>query len=162
MTRSPGIPWTTSSSIEMQMLAGKPRYPLKDGLAPALRMWASARASSWAVVTPGLRDSSISASTSATMRPACRIRSISSRDFRVTIAPILALRGRCRPDCREKVVADPLDRPGAVNDLEGAQAPVMRHDLVQRAELLSQPGLNCRWLVVGTLVQFGAIHVASA
>src|SRR5688500_10859736 len=49
-------------------------------------MWASASRSRWPVVTPGLSSLSTSARTSAAIRPARRIRSISARDLRVTMS----------------------------------------------------------------------------
>ena len=53
------------------------------GDAPGARMWRSARRSSSAVETPGLRFSSTRARTSATIRPADRIFAISAFDLRV-------------------------------------------------------------------------------
>src|SRR5437588_911802 len=51
--RGPGIPCTTSSFTEVQMLAGNPRDPRNDGSPPNSRIRASAIRSSWAVVAPG-------------------------------------------------------------------------------------------------------------
>ena len=45
MTRLPGMPWTISSFTEVQMQPGKPRYPLKVGTAPCLRISRLATAS---------------------------------------------------------------------------------------------------------------------
>ena len=56
---------------------------LERGVAPAARMWRSARRSSSAVETPGRSSDSTSARTSATIRPARRIRSISAADLTV-------------------------------------------------------------------------------
>src|SRR6266705_7067940 len=85
--RLPGIPWTTCSFTEVQMVPGKPRYPLNDGKAPSPVMILSAIASRSAVVIPG-RTSSISRSTvRAVMRPERRINSISWGDFNTIIGP---------------------------------------------------------------------------
>ena len=82
-----GIPWTTSLLSDVQMVPGNPRYPLNEGTAPQSRMKDSASASRSAVVRPGRTEATSSSMVKATMRPAWRMRSISSGDLRMIMVP---------------------------------------------------------------------------
>jgi hypothetical protein len=57
--RSPGMPCTTSSFTDAQIVAGNggTPYPRNDGMPPCERMCSSASASSCPVVTPGAQAS---------------------------------------------------------------------------------------------------------
>ena len=81
-------------------------------------MWRSASRSRWPVVTPGLSSDSTRARTSATIRPARRIFSISRRDLRVTISGP-------RP---------PVERPAASSAAMTPRRLVDRLAAVDRAE----------------------------
>src|SRR5262245_40556227 len=75
------MPCTTIELGEVQIEPGKPRYPLKDGVAPCERMYFSAASSSSLVVTPGrARERSICRQR-AWIRPASAISSICSEVF---------------------------------------------------------------------------------
>src|SRR5262245_47874210 len=119
-------------------------------------MWRSARRSRWPVVTPGFSSASTRAKTSATIRPAWRIFSISRRDLRVTMSG--SLRGGVRgPD---HVAGHVLDRLAAVDRDEHASFAVMVDHVRERRQLLGHPGPDGRLLVVGPLDQLGAVEVA--
>ena len=81
-TRSPGMPWTTSSLTEMHNVAGKPWYPRNDGVAPRSSMWAWAMASTSFVVMPARVPSADARSAEPVTRPARRIARMSSLDLR--------------------------------------------------------------------------------
>src|SRR5436190_9874007 len=81
------MPWTTCSLTETQIEAGNPRYPLNEGVAPSSRMTSSATVSSSRVTIPGRTASSTASMVAATTRPARRILSISSGDFRMIMRP---------------------------------------------------------------------------
>ena len=76
-------------------------------------MWASARASRWAVLTPGLSSDSTSARTSATTRPARRIVATSAGDLRVTVID-------CGPRRGQERVGHLGHRPAAVDRAQEA------------------------------------------
>src|SRR3989304_5034445 len=121
-------------------------------------MYRSAIRSRWAVETPGLSSDSTSARTSATIRPARRILSISPRDFRVTTSAPLP--GREQP--AQQIVGDLLDGPGTVDRFQHARAAVVIYDIVERRHL---PG-EARAARVGSIarprVELRAVHVADA
>ena len=71
----------TSSFTEIHALAGKPAYPLNEGLAPSERMYRSIAASISAVVMPGLTSFPPTISAFFVILPASRINSISAGDF---------------------------------------------------------------------------------
>ena len=71
--RDPGIPCTTSSFTEAQIVLGNPWYPLKAGFAPQLVIYFSAILSNSSVLTPGLTASFNSTNVSATILPASRM-----------------------------------------------------------------------------------------
>ena len=79
--RAEGMPWTTSSLIEMQTVAGKPRYPLNAGVAPRSRMNASTTSSISRVDVPALASVRRRSTTSARMRPPSRMSVISRSDL---------------------------------------------------------------------------------
>src|SRR5438876_4911207 len=88
-----GIPCTISSFTEAQIVAGNgrdeaPRYPLKEGVAPCSAMYCSATRSRSRVVRPGATDSRTRLIVPATIRPAVRILSSSSGDFRMIIGSL--------------------------------------------------------------------------
>ncbi len=111
--RGEGIPWTISSSIEMQSVLGKPYRPLNDGTAPSWpRMNFSAAASRSSVVMPGRTIWRIRSSVPATIRPARAMISISREDLSVIICPARAsLVRRCPRWCPPRGSA--AGRPGA-------------------------------------------------
>ena len=86
--RDDGIPWTTCSFTDAQMVAGYPWYPLNAGSAPASRNRRSARASTSAVVTPGAIIAASSASTRATSALTRASRSSSAADRQVIIVAV--------------------------------------------------------------------------
>ena len=121
-------------------------------------MCASAMASRWAVETPGRSSASIWSRTSATTRPAWRIRSISARDLRVTIvrpapAPLSA-------SISASVTASIGCRPSTV--VRTPWRAVVLDDLEERRDLLGHPGPDGRLLVVGALDERRAVEVADA
>ncbi len=93
-------------------------------------MCASASASRWAVETPGLSSASIRSRTSATIRPARRIRSISARDLRVTMSG--------GPD---RAVGRPASRPSVTSSI-GRRPSTMRSAPVAGSARRPRPG--CR------------------
>src|SRR2546425_2512413 len=108
-----GMPCTTSSFTEMQMLAGNPRYPKNDGLPPRARMYRSAIAFNWVPVTPGRTARTTSRRASAASTPARRICSISAGVFKMTIAVrvVIAFRaGLCILLPRTRPRLDDLDQ----------------------------------------------------
>src|SRR4051794_32366490 len=110
-------------------------------------MWRSAIRSSSPVETPGFNSDSTSARTSATIRPAWRIFSISRRDFRVTISD--ALRGGVRR--HENLGGDLLDRSPAVDRGEDPGLAVVVDDFLERRELFVHPAADRVLFVVGPL-----------
>jgi len=88
-----GMPCTISSLIEAQMEAGKPRYPLKEGIAPSCSMMREAIFSSSAVVMPGRTTSRKRSWTWATMRPAWRMSANSREDLRTIILTLHVFAG---------------------------------------------------------------------
>src|SRR6476646_5516021 len=108
----------------------------------------SAIRSRWPVVTPGLSSASTRARTSATIRPAWRIFSISRRDLRVTTSGPHRSFVVGGPD---DVAADVLDRLPAIDHGEDPGLPVVVHDVVERRQLLGQAVADGRLLVVGPL-----------
>src|SRR5690349_17762829 len=123
-------------------------------------MCSSASRSRCAVETPGFSSLSTSASTSATIRPARRIRAISARDLRVTMSGVGG--GRAVLDDREQVAEHVIDRLLAVDPTQDAGRRVVVDDLLETRELQVEPGADGLWLVVLTLVQRGAIDVADS
>src|SRR6188508_1988757 len=120
-------------------------------------MCASAMASRWAVETPGLSSASILSRTSATMRPARRMRSISARDLRVTMSRLRPVGQR-----REQRLGHRVDRLAAVDRGQDAVVTVVLDDLEQRRHLLGHPRPDGDLGVVGTLDELGAVEVAQA
>src|ERR1044071_688532 len=121
-------------------------------------MWASASRSSWPVETPGLRASSTSCRTSATTRPAWRIRAISAFDLRVTMS------GRLEGlvDRREQLGGDLGDGQMAVGRHEQATVAVVGPDLAEGGQGQGHPSADGLGLVVLALEQLGAVQVAHA
>src|SRR3989442_826748 len=108
-----GMPCTTSSFTEMQMLAGNPRYPKNDGVPPRARMYRSAIAFNWVPVTPGRTARTTSRRASAASTPARRICSISAGVFKMTVAVrvVIAFRaGLCIRLPRTRPRLDDLDQ----------------------------------------------------
>ena len=131
---------------------------MNDGIAPAARMWRSASRSRWPVETPGASSDSMSARTSATIRPERRIFSTSAGDLRVIIRPGVA----CQSRACEEALGDVLDRLQAVDGDEDALVAVVVGDLVERPELLLHPGADRRLGVVGAVDELRAVDVADA
>src|SRR6478672_13474977 len=128
-------------------------------MAPAARMCASAIASRWAVETPALISASMRSRTSATSRPARRMRSISARDLRVTIS---GGPDRVVSDGGQEVVGDLVDGASAVHGPKDARPAVMLDDLGEGRELHGQPSPDRIDLVVRALDQRGTVDVAPA
>ena len=85
--RVPGIPWTTSSLTEMQVVAGKgtvPGTPLNSGTALCSAKKRSITASISAVVTPGRIIAAANWCACQTNRPALRISAISRGERRIS------------------------------------------------------------------------------
>ena len=81
------MPWTTSSLIEMQVVAGKgtvPGTPLNSGTAWCSAKKRSITASISAVVTPGRIFAAANRCASQTSSPALRISAISRGDRRIS------------------------------------------------------------------------------
>src|SRR5680860_153865 len=76
ITRSSGMPCTTTSLTVVQIEPGKPWYPLNEGVPPDQRMLSSAIWSSPSVVIPGATVLRSSSNVSPTTSPAARILSI--------------------------------------------------------------------------------------
>src|SRR4051812_13692349 len=121
-------------------------------------MCPSARRSRCAVETPGFSSLSTSASTSATIRPARRIRAISAWDLRVTTSGVGA--GGAVPDDLEQVAEHVVDRLEPIHPPEDAGRRVVVDDLLKARELQIEPGADGLRLVVPTLVQRRAVDVA--
>ena len=79
-TRPPGMPCTTSSLTEAQMVPGNGGwpYPWNEGVPPADRMFSSAMASSSAVEIPARTDERSSSRVCPTSSPATRMLAICS------------------------------------------------------------------------------------
>src|SRR3954469_11129859 len=77
-TSSEGMPWTTTSLTEVQIVAGKPPYPRKFGLALCSASTFRATWSGSLVVAPGPAASRVAAWIAATTSPAARILAICS------------------------------------------------------------------------------------
>lgn len=75
---SSGMPWTTTSLAEVQIVAGKPPYPRKFDLAPCSSSTLRATSSRSRVVAPGTAASRVAAWIAATTSPASRILAICS------------------------------------------------------------------------------------
>src|SRR2546428_7563795 len=108
-----GMPCTTSSFTEMQMLAGNPRYPKNDGVPPRARRYRSAIAFNCVPVTPGRTARTTSRRASAASTPARRICSISTGVFKMTIAVRVAIAfrtGLCIGLPRARPRLDDLDQ----------------------------------------------------
>ena len=117
--RAAGIPCTTSSLIEAQIVAGNPRYPLKAGFAFRSRIRASTSRSISSVETPGFTRSRHTRKASARIRPASRMWAIWAGDFSsITAGPrspstrsawtvsIVPARGDRRQEAAPPVVVD--------------------------------------------------------
>src|SRR5215204_4131575 len=87
------MPWTTIELGEVQIEPGKPRYPLKDGVAPWERMNFSAASSSSLVVTPGRAFERSIRRQRAWIEPAAAMASICSEVLRM-IMPRYMIRSR--------------------------------------------------------------------
>src|SRR3954453_8158425 len=77
-TSSDGMPWTTTSFTEVQIVAGKPPYPRKFGFASCSASTLRATWSRSLVVAPGTAASRVAAWIAATTSPASRILAICS------------------------------------------------------------------------------------
>src|SRR3954469_21307377 len=77
-TSSDGMPWTTTSFTEVQIVAGKPPYPRKFGFASCSASTLRATWSRSLVVAPGTAASRVAAWMAATTSPASRILAICS------------------------------------------------------------------------------------
>lgn len=75
---SSGMPWTTTSFTEVQIVAGNPPYPRKFGLASCSARTLRATSSRSRVVAPGTAASRVAAWMAATTSPASRILAICS------------------------------------------------------------------------------------
>src|SRR5688572_11511649 len=121
-------------------------------MAPALRMCASASRSRWPVVTPGLSSPSTRARTSATIRPARRMRSISARDLRVTMSVgARGAIGRLVGDGFVQVLGNRFDRALAIDDSQEPGIVVVVDDIAQIGELQGQPRSDRLGFVIRTL-----------
>ena len=98
--------------------------------------------------------------TSPTTRPARRMRSISARDLRVTMAQAGR---RCGPaEGLDEARGRAGDADRAVDGLEHAAAPVVVDDLEQRRHLLVHARADGRLGVVGALAERRPVEVADA
>ena len=95
--------------------------------------------------------------TSATTRPARRIRSISARDLRVTISD----RPRAAQGVHQRV-GEGVDPAPAIDARQDAARAVVVDDLEERRDLLRHPGPDGGLLVVGALDELRAVEVAQA
>src|SRR5687767_8082562 len=126
-------------------------------------MWTSAIRSRWPVVTPGFSSPSTRARTSATMRPARRMRSISARDLRVTTSDGAGgAVGRRIRDSRQQVLGDRFDGLDAVDDTQESRFVVVVDHLAEAGQLLAEARPDRLGLVVGPLDERGAVQVAHA
>src|SRR6185503_15682882 len=121
-------------------------------------MWVSASRSRWAVETPGLSSSSTIASTSATTRPARRIRSISARDFRVTTSGVRG--GGAVLDHGQQVREDVVDRLEAIDATQDPGRGVVVDDFPEARQLEVEARADRLGLVIVALVERRAIDVA--
>src|SRR4051812_13886375 len=85
-TSSDGMPWTTTSFTEVQIVAGKPPYPRKFGFASCSASTLRATWSRSLVEAPGTAASRVAAWMAATTSPAARILAICSGDLICTMA----------------------------------------------------------------------------
>src|SRR6476620_7660767 len=116
-------------------------------------MCASARRSRCAVETHGFSSLSTRASTSATMRPARRIRAISARDLRVTTSGL----GMSVLDDRKQVAEDVVDRLHALDTAQDPGRGIVVDDLLQARELQVEAGAHGLRLVILALVERRAV-----
>src|SRR5687768_2209243 len=125
-------------------------------------MWASAIRSRCPVVTPGFSSLSTRARTSATMRPARRMRSISARDLRVTTSDRTSrATGGLAGDGGEHVLGDLVDRLEAIDDPQQPGIVVVVDDLAEAGELLGQSRPDRVGLVVLALDERRPVDVAA-
>src|SRR3712207_2683957 len=122
-----GMPCTTSSLIDAQIVPVKPWEPRKIGTAPFDRMWSSAMASSSPVLTPGRTAALTAAMAPAVTSPEARISSISCAVLIWIIRPLhfassargerrpAASRTASAPERLERPLGDLLDRADGVD-----------------------------------------------
>src|SRR5439155_5238677 len=156
-----GIPCTISSFTEAQIVAGNgrdeaPRYPLKEGVAPCSAMYCSAARSRSRVVRPGATASSTRLIVPATIRPAVRILSSSSGDFRMIICSLASDRVTERG---EHALGDGV-HPSLRVDV--AEESPLRVVALQRFGLLPvdrEASFDRQFVLVAALLQGGSVHV---
>ena len=123
-------------------------------------MWRSASRSRWPVETPGFSSASTRARTSATIRPAWRIFSISRRDLRVTMAGSPAGGAVCGTDDVTPSTSSIGWRPSTIRRI--AAAAVVVDDLVERRRSAGRSGPDRVLAVVGALDERRPVEVADA
>src|SRR6476469_4836807 len=125
-------------------------------------MCASAIRSRWPVVTPGLSAGSTGASTSATTRPASRIRAISALDLRVTISGALRTGARRLVDGAEHVRGHAVDRLETVDRPQDALASIVIDDVGEARQRQCEPSPDGLGLIGLALDERRAIEIADA
>src|SRR5437773_4534641 len=123
-------------------------------------MCRSARRSSSPVLTPGRSSDSTSARTSATTRPARRIRAISAGDLTVNCRERATAMSADGPDAGQHVadrIGDLRDGAPAVDGRENPPLAVVGDDVVQGGKLLGEPGADRLHAIVVALVEWRAV-----
>src|SRR6476469_4889122 len=166
----PGMPWTTIELGEVQIEPGKPRYPLKEGVAPWERMNFSGSSSSCFVVTPGRALERSILRQRAWMSPAAAIASICSEVLRMIIPRYMVLSVShtllvLSAQSREHRVNPLLDLVGWMLALHPLEDPLVLEVVDQWLGLLvvlREAVLDHLWLVVVADDQLASVEVADS
>ena len=141
---SSGMPWTTTSLAEVQMVAGNPPYPRKFDLAPWSAMTLRATSSRSLVVAPGTAASRVAAWIAATTSPASRIFAICSGVLISTMRLAFHLchvrYGSCAASCSTVRPRRPADTAAVPGRLQSRQVLRPRPSLA----VVSSSGLPSR------------------
>src|SRR5436309_982789 len=156
-----GIPCTISSFTDAQIVAGNglmdaPRYPLKEGLAPCSAMYSSAIRSKSSVVVPGPTTSSTRLIVPATIRPAVRILSSSSGDFRMIMGSLASDR---IPERAEHAFGDGVQRSLRVHLAEQSALRVVALERFGLLPIEREAPFDSQFVLIAALLQGGPIDV---